>query len=62
MGSVSVQVWWVACATVVALVGQAVVSGLVLVNGGKEGAGREKEGMKMGAGAGGGMGEGKKEL
>ena len=57
-GSVSVQIWWTACATVVQLVGAAVVAGLVLARGQQQG--RQK--MKMGAGAGGEKREGKKEL
>lgn len=58
-GSVSVQVWGIACATVVQLVGEAVVAGWVLV---REGEGKGREGMKMGAKAGGREREGKKEL
>ena len=54
-GSVSIQMWGIACATVVQLVGAAVVAGLVLV--GEQGQGRQK--VKMGAD---GKGEGKKEL
>jgi hypothetical protein len=61
-GSVSVQVWGIACATVVQLVGEAVVAGWVLVQKRREGEGKEREGMKMGAKAGGGEREGKKEL
>lgn len=61
-GSVSVQVWGIACATVVQLVGEAVVAGWVLVHKRREGEGKEREGMKMGAKAGGGEREGKKEL
>lgn len=57
-GSVSIQMWGIACATIVQLVGAAVVAGMVLV--GQQQQGRQK--MKMGAGAGGGKGEGKKEL
>ena len=55
-GSVSVQMWWIACATVVQLVGTAVVAGLVLVREQREG------GEKVKMGAGGKNGEGKKEL
>ena len=57
-GSVSIQIWGIACATIVQLVGAAVVAGMVLV--GQQQQGRQK--MKMGAGFGGGKGEGKKEL
>lgn len=61
-GSVSVQVWGIACATVVQLVGEAVVAGWVLVRERREGEGKGREGAKMGVKAGGGGGEGKKEL
>lgn len=61
-GSVSVQVWGIACATVVQLVGEAVVAGWVLVQKRSEGEGKGREGMKMGAKAGGGERERKKEL
>ena len=54
-GSVSIQMWGIACATIVQLVGAAVVAGLVLV--GEQG--QRKQKVKMGAG---GKGEGKKEL
>lgn len=57
-GSVSIQMWGIACATIVQLVGAAVVAGLVLVR--QQQQGTQK--MKMGAGAMGGKGEGKKEL
>lgn len=57
-GSVSIQIWGVACGTIVQLVGAAVVAGLVLVR--EQQQGRQK--MKMGAGAEGRMGDGKKEL
>ena len=57
-GSVSIQMWGIACATVVQLIGAAVVAGLVLVR--QEEQGRQK--TKMGAGDGGGKREGKKEL
>lgn len=62
-GSVSIQIWGIACATVIQLVSEAVVAGWVLMKE-TEGVGkekrREKEGMKMGAG--GGAKGGKKEL
>ena len=58
MGSVSIQIWGIACASVVALVGSAVVASLVLVQ--EKRTGKRKEGIKMGVG-GGGSGE-KKEL
>lgn len=61
-GSVSVQVWGIACATVVQLVGEAVVAGWVLVQKRREAEGKGREGMKMGAKASGGGREGKKEL
>lgn len=57
-GSVSIQIWGIACATIVQLVGAAVVAGLLLVKVQDPG----KQPMKMGAGAGSGKGEGKKEL
>lgn len=57
-GSVSIQMWGIACATIVQLVGAAVVAGLVLVR--QQQQGTQK--TKMGAGAMGGKGEGKKEL
>ena len=57
-GSVSIQIWGIACATIVQLVGAAVVAGLVLVREQQQG----KQKVKMSAGAGGGKGEGKKEL
>lgn len=56
-GSVSIQIWGIACATIVQLVGAAVVAGLVLVR--EQQQGRQK--MKMGVGGRGGQGEGKKE-
>lgn len=51
-GSVSIQIWGIACATVVQIVGAAVAAALVLVNERREGAGREKEkiGMKVDSG------------
>ena len=57
-GSVSIQMWGIACATVVQLIGAAVVAALVLVR--QEEQGRQK--TKMGAGDRGGKREGKKEL
>lgn len=54
-GSVSIQVWGIACATVVQLVGAAIVAAWVLVNT-KEERGRREETMV------GGEKEGKKEL
>lgn len=57
-GSVSIQIWGIACATVVQLVGAAVVAGLVLV--GKQQQGGLK--ITMDTGSGSGKGEGKKEL
>ena len=56
-GSVSVQMWGIACATVVKLVGAAVVAALVLM---KE-TGQENGKVKMGVGSGGKERE-KKEL
>ncbi len=57
-GSVSIQIWGIACATIVQLVGAAVVAGLVLIREQQQG----KQKVKMSAGARGGKGEGKKEL
>lgn len=57
-GSVSIQIWGIACATIVQLVGAAVVAGLVLVREQQQG----RQEVKMGAGASRGKGEGKKEL
>ena len=57
-GSVSIQIWGIACATIVQLVGAAVVAGLVLVREQQEGSQK----VKMGVEARGGQGEGKKEL
>ncbi|KAF6224027.1 hypothetical protein HO133_010601 [Letharia lupina] len=57
-GSVSIQLWWIACATIVRLVGAAVVAALVLVREQEQGGQK----MKIGAGGRGGKGEGKKEL
>ena len=58
-GSVSIQMWGIACATVVQLVGAAVVATLVLVDESKQGQGRQK--MAMGAGSGSGDKGGGKE-
>lgn len=58
-GSVSIQIWGFACATVVQLVGASIVAGLVLLNERKQGT--EKEKMAMGSGEGGGVKK-KKEL
>ncbi|KAL8930174.1 MAG: hypothetical protein Q9208_000791 [Pyrenodesmia sp. 3 TL-2023] len=51
-GSVSIQIWGIACATVVQMVGAAVAAALVLVKQRRDGAGREKEktGMKVDSG------------
>lgn len=57
-GSVSIQMWGVACATMVQLVGAAVVAGLVLLK--QQQQGRQK--MKVGAAARVGKAEGRKEL
>lgn len=56
-GSVSIQMWGIACATIVQLVGAAVVAGLVLIR--EQQQGSQKLKMKVGAD---GKGEGKKEL
>lgn len=64
-GSVSIQMWFVACATVVQLVGQAVAAGLVLVGERSQGVGKGREKVAMGAGRGGrdrGDGKERKEL
>lgn len=58
MGSVSIQIWGIACASVVAMVGSAVVAGFVLVQ--VKRTGKRRERTKIGVGGGGG-GE-KKEL
>lgn len=55
LGSISVQSWWIACASVILLVGDAVVAVYALVNGWrmgqksgvKEKTGRQKEPMGM---------------
>ena len=57
-GSVSIQIWGIACATAVQLVGAAVVAAMALA-GEKE---QEKQKMKMGAYGGDEKGEEKKEL
>ena len=51
-GSISIQVWGIACATVVQMVGAAVVGGLVLVQQGRDGEGRRKDKVAMGSGVG----------
>ena len=62
-GSVSVQMWGVACATVVQLVGAAVVATLVLAKRGEgKGTEKEKEKVPMGGRDTGGDGRRKKEL
>ncbi|MDI1487207.1 MAG: GET complex subunit get1 [Ramalina farinacea] len=48
MGSVSIQVWGISCASVVGVVGSAVVAGLVLVQERRVGRVKEKVGMKGG--------------
>lgn len=45
MGSVSIQVWGISCASVVGVVGSAVVAGLVLVQERRVGPMKEKVGM-----------------
>lgn len=60
-GSVSIQVWGIACATVVQMMGAAAAAGWVLVRERREGAESEKEKVGMKA-DGGGMEEEKKEL
>ena len=57
-GSVSIQIWGIACATVVQLIGAAVVAGWVLFVEQREKGRREKTKMGIPAKA----GEGKKEL
>ena len=59
-GSVSIQVWGIACGTVVRLASTAVVASWVLVKQLRESPAKQKEAMKMG-GRGGGQGV-KKEL
>lgn len=62
-GSVSIQVWGVACATAIKLVGAAIEAGWVLFikEGMKSEGAKQKDPMKMGAGAGvGGGGGGRK--
>ena len=61
----SIQMWFVACATVVQLVGQAVAAGVVLVGERRQGMGKRREKVAMGAGPRGqdrGEREEKKEL
>lgn len=57
-GSVSIQIWGIACATIVQLTGAAVVAALVLFREQQQG----EQKIKMGARGRGGKGEGKKEL
>lgn len=59
-GSVSIQMWGIACATVVQLVGAAVVAGIVLMGERQQAGGREK--MAMRAEDRGGKEQQKKEL
>jgi len=51
-GSVSIQMWGIACATVVQLVGAAVVAGVVLLGGKQQGTQKEKMAMRVGDGGG----------
>ena len=51
-GSVSIWLWGIACATVVQLVGAAVVSGWLLVNEWRDKGKKEKIAMKAGSGEG----------
>lgn len=55
-GSVSIQVWGIACGTVVRLASTAVVAIWLLVEQKREGPAQQKEAMTMG-GRGGGQGE-----
>ena len=57
-GSVSIQMWGIACATVVQLVGAAVVAAVLLL--GEEQLGNQKEKMAMEAGDSGGKEKQKK--
>ena len=57
-GSVSIQIWGIACATVVQLIGAAVVAGLVLMRQQEQ----ERQKMKMGVGGRSEKADGKKEL
>lgn len=61
-GSVSIQMWGVSCATVVQLVGAAVVAGVVLAGERRLGGQKQDEKMAMGAGDGGGKEKQKKKL
>lgn len=61
-GSVSIQMWFVACVTVVQLVGQAVAAGVVLAGEQRQGMGKKRERMAMGAEQGGRNRGEKKEL
>ena len=58
-GSVSVQMWGIACATVVQLVGAAVVAAVLLLGEYRQGQGREKGREMVAMGAGGGDGGGR---
>ncbi|KAK4696780.1 tail-anchored protein insertion receptor, partial [Lecanoromycetidae sp. Uapishka_2] len=60
-GSVSIQIWGIACATVVQLVGAAMVAGIVLMRERQQGGDRQEK-MAMGAGDSGGKQKQKKEL
>lgn len=46
LGSVSIQVWGIACASVIALVGEALVAVVVLYMSSQAGKGKEKLGRK----------------
>ena len=59
IGSVSIQIWGIACITVIQMVGAAVVAAWVLD---KQGVQQEKKGEAMKMGASGGEKPGKKEL
>jgi len=61
-GSVSIQMWGIACATVVQLVGAAVVAGVVLLGGKQQGTQKEKMAMRVGDGGGKEKEKEKKEL
>ena len=51
-GSVSIQIWGIACATVVQLVGAAVVAGWLLIREWRDKGRKEKMGMKARSGEG----------
>ena len=61
-GSVSIQIWGIACASVVQLASAAVVATWALVLEKPASAGREKQPMKMGGGQGSGQEKEIKEL